>query len=72
MTPREQTPDETAEQDEARREAYEAWKSAGTVTPSKASMSDLTLRAAAQHAQAIGDSAAERQIDGVLEGRGSR
>lgn len=54
---------EEAEQDELRRSAYEAWKARG------AGLGDLDLRAAAQHAQTIGDNAAERQIDSLLSAR---
>lgn len=64
---------EEFEQWELRRDAYNLWKRAagggGAVNPV---MEDLTLRAAAQYAQLLGDRAAERRIDGVLEQREAR
>lgn len=53
--------------DAAREEAYERWKASGA-----GGMDDLELRAAAQHAQVVGDDAAERQIDDRLAARGQR
>lgn len=54
------------EEDAMRSAAFERWKREG------AGMASLDLRAAAQHAQAIGDAAAERGIDAVLESREAR
>jgi hypothetical protein len=61
---------DNAEADELRRTAYDAWKAGGRA--SRSDLDDLSLRAAAQHAQAIGDREAERAIDGVLEVREAR
>lgn len=60
---------EFAESDEDldRRDAYDRWKKSGD-----SDMGDLDLRAAAQHAQRVGDGAAERQIDDRLTVRGQQ
>lgn len=53
-----------SDEDALRRGMFELWQAHGAV-----GIATLDLRAAAQHAQAIGDTAAERAIDGVLEVR---
>lgn len=58
--------DEQAEA-EAREQAFGEYRASGP-----RALGDLDLRAAAQHAQLIGDHAAERQIDGVLAVREAR
>lgn len=67
---RRQREEDDREQDELRRTAYEAWLAGGSVA--RHDLDDLALRAAAQHAQVIGDTASERQIDSLLEGREAR
>ena len=62
--------DDEREADDLRLWAYEAWASGGG--PTRSDMDDLALRAAAQHAQIIGDATAERQIDGILAAREAR
>lgn len=59
-----ETPEEARAADRLRAEAFETFTATGGE-----SMRDLDLRAAAQHAQAIGDAAAERRIDGILDRR---
>lgn len=59
--------DRFLEQNELRRTAYATWKASGD-----SALDDLGLRAAAQHASAIGDFKAERQIDDRLAARGQR
>ena len=56
-------PTDEREADELRRAAYSEWMARGEA------LDDLTLRAAAQYAQTIGDLATERRIDGVLDAR---
>lgn len=58
---------EAMESDGVREEAFERYSKSGA-----RGMGDLDLRAAAQHAQAIGDSAAERELNDTLASRGSR
>jgi hypothetical protein len=57
---------EQREADEARRAAYEEWMISGDV-----GQGDLDLRAAAQWAQHLGNTDAERQIDDLLVSRGA-
>lgn len=56
-----------SDEDLARRDAYVRWQESGD-----GGMGDLDLRAAAQHAQTIGDAAAEQEIDNTLTVRGQR
>lgn len=62
--------DDEREADYLRLTAYEAWIEGGG--PTRSDLDDLALRAAAQHAQVIGDTEAERQIDGILSAREAR
>lgn len=65
----EQDAQEEADMDELRRTAYAAWIGGG---PSCSDLDDLALRAAAQHAQIVGNITAEREIDGLLSVREAR
>lgn len=58
--------DREAEENAAREEAYDRLCEMGP-----GGMGDLDLRAAAQHAQVVGDAAAERRADDVLASRRS-
>lgn len=55
------------ELEEQRRELYQRYYRDGS-----AGMSELDLRSAAQHAQAVGDSASERELNGLIEVRERR
>ena len=61
------TEEDEREQDALRHDAYETYLATGS-----RSMGDLDLRAAAQHAQIVGNTLAEREINGVLEVREAR
>lgn len=56
--------DDDTEADELRRHAFERWQAEGA-----GALSTLDLRAAAQHAQAVGDHAAERALSAVVDVR---
>jgi hypothetical protein len=56
--------DDERETEELRRTAYDAWKEGGG--PGRHDLDDLALRAAAQHAQVVGDTSTEREINGLL------
>jgi hypothetical protein len=58
---------EQAEADRLREKALDDFRDSGP-----GSLGDLDLRAAAQHAQVVGDRAAERDIDDVLAVREAR
>lgn len=55
---------EAIESDALRADCFERWRAGGA-----AAMTTLDLRAAAQHAQAMGERAVERELDGVINVR---